>query len=99
VGLLVEYLRQEGFSTWGVDLDLPQLRAAHASLPCGHNFFYGDVTELNISIPVQYNAIILLDTMRHVPEPAEARKPWRTVPHHHGGFGESDHAALAEGSA
>lgn len=69
MGLLVEYLRQEGFSTWGVDLDLPQLRAAHASLPCGHNFYYGDVTELNIPIPAQDSAIILLDTLRYMAEP------------------------------
>ena len=69
VGLLVEYLRQEGVSSWGVDFDLPQLRAAHASLPCGHNFYYGDASELDIPIPVQGSAIILLDTMRYVPEP------------------------------
>jgi len=69
MGLLVEYLHQEGISSWGVDFDLPQLRAAHASLPCGHNFFYGDATELNIPIPSQDSAIILLDTLRYMAEP------------------------------
>lgn len=69
VGLLVEYLHQEGISSWGVDFDLPQLRAAHANLPCGHNFFYGDVAELNIPIPAQDSAIILLDTLRNIAEP------------------------------
>ena len=69
MGLLVEYLHQEGISSWGVDFDLPQLRAAHASLPCGHNFFYGDAAELNIPIPAQDSAIILLDTLRYMAEP------------------------------
>jgi SAM-dependent methyltransferase len=69
VGLLVEYLHQKGISSWGVDFDLPQLRTAHASLPCGHNFFYGDAAELNIPIPAQDSAIILLDTLRYMAEP------------------------------
>jgi hypothetical protein len=69
VGLLVEYLRQEGISSWGADFDLPQLRAAHASLPSAHNFFYGDATELKIPIPAQNSAVILLDTLRYFPEP------------------------------
>jgi hypothetical protein len=69
VGLLVEYLHQKGISSWGVDFDLPQLRTAHASLSCSHNFFYGDAAELNIPIPAQDSAIILLDTLRHMAEP------------------------------
>jgi SAM-dependent methyltransferase len=69
VGLLVEHLNREGISSWGVDFDLPQLRAAHASLSCRHNFFYGDATELNIPIPAQGSTIILLDTLRYMEEP------------------------------
>ena len=69
LGLLVEHLHQEGISSWGVDFDLPQLREAHASLSCSHNFFYGDAAELNISIPTQGSAIILLDTLRYVEDP------------------------------
>lgn len=69
MGLLVEYLHREGISSWGVDFDLPQLRAAHAKLSCCHNFFYGDAAELNISIPVQDSAVILLDTLRYMAEP------------------------------
>ncbi len=69
VGLLVKYLYEEGISSWGADFDLPQLRAAHASLPCGHNFFYGDAAELNIPIPAQDSVIILLDTVRYMTEP------------------------------
>ena len=69
VGLLVEYLHQMGISSWGVDFDLPQLRAAHARLPCARNFFYGDAAELNIPIPAQDSAIILLDTLRYMVEP------------------------------
>jgi hypothetical protein len=69
VGLLVEYLHKMGISSWGVDFDLPQLRTAHASLPCSHNFFYRDVAELNIRIPAQDSAIILLDTLRYMAEP------------------------------
>jgi hypothetical protein len=69
MGPLVEYLHQKGISSWGVDFDLPQLRTAHASLPCGHNFFYGDAAELNIPIPAQDSAIILLDTLRYLAEP------------------------------
>ena len=72
--LLVEYLHQEGISSWGVDFDLPQLRAAHASLPCGHNFFYGDAAELNIPIPAQDSAIILLDTLRCMAEPQKLER-------------------------
>lgn len=74
MGLLVEYLHQEGISSWGVDFDLPQLRAAHASLPCGHNFFYGDAAELNIPIPAQDSAIILLDTLRCMAEPQKLER-------------------------
>ena len=69
VGLLVEYLRQEGISSWGVDFDLPQLRVAHASLPCAQNFYYGDAAELNIPVPTRDSAIILLDTLRYIAEP------------------------------
>ncbi|MCU1252407.1 MAG: hypothetical protein JWQ49_5436 [Edaphobacter sp.] len=69
LGLLVEYLHQQGVSSWGVDFDLPQLREAHAGLSCSQNFFYGDVAELNISIPTQGSAIILLDTLRYVEDP------------------------------
>ena len=69
LGLLVEHLHQEGISSWGVDFDLPQLRAAHTSLSCSHNFFYGDAAELNIPIPAQGSTIILLDTLRYMEEP------------------------------
>jgi SAM-dependent methyltransferase len=69
LGLLVEYLHQQGISSWGVDFDLPQLREAHAGLSCSRNFFYGDAAELNISIPTQGSTIILLDTLRHVEDP------------------------------
>jgi hypothetical protein len=69
LGLLVEYLDQQGISSWGVDFDLPELRAAHARLSCGPRFFYGDVAKLNISIPTQGSVLILLDTLRYVEEP------------------------------
>jgi hypothetical protein len=69
LGLLVEHLHREGISSWGVDFDLPQLREAHAGLSCSHNFFYGDVAELNLSIPRQGSAIVLLDTLRYVEDP------------------------------
>ncbi len=69
VGLLVEHLHQQGISSWGVDFDLPQLRAAHAGLTCSHNFFYGDAAELNIAIPTEGSTIILLDTLRYMEEP------------------------------
>lgn len=69
LGLLVEHLHREGVSSWGVDFDLPHLREAHAGLSCSRNFFYGDAAELNISIPTQGSAIILLDTLRYIDEP------------------------------
>jgi hypothetical protein len=69
LGLLVDHLHRQGISSWGVDFDLPQLREAHAGLSCSHNFFYGDVAELNISIPTQGSTIILLDTLRYVEDP------------------------------
>jgi hypothetical protein len=69
LGLLVERLHRKGISSWGVDLDLPQLRAAHASLTCSHNFIYGDAAELDIPIPTQRSTIILLDTLRYIEEP------------------------------
>ena len=69
LGLLVEHLHQNGISSWGVDFDLPQLREAHAGLSCSHNFFYGDVAELNLSIPAQGSTIILLDTLRYMEDP------------------------------
>jgi hypothetical protein len=74
LGLLVEHLHQEGISSWGVDFDLPQLRAAHGGLSCSHNFFYGDAAELNVPIPAQYSAIILLDTLRYVLEPQKLER-------------------------
>jgi 2-polyprenyl-3-methyl-5-hydroxy-6-metoxy-1,4-benzoquinol methylase len=69
LGLLVDHLHRQGISSWGLDFDLPQLREAHAGLSCSQNFFYGDAAELNLSIPTQGSAIILLDTLRYVEDP------------------------------
>jgi hypothetical protein len=69
IGLLVEHLNQNGISGWGVDFDLPQLRQAHATLSCSHNFYYGDMAELNIPIPPEGSAIILLDSLRYTDQP------------------------------
>lgn len=69
LGLLVEHLHRNGVSSWGIDFDLPQLREAHAGLACSQNFFYGDVAELNISIPPENSTIILLDTLRYMDDP------------------------------
>ena len=74
MGLLVEYLHRQGVSSWGVDFDLPQLREAHAGLSCSHNFFYGDAAELNLSIPTQGSAIILLDTLRYIGDPQKLER-------------------------
>lgn len=69
MGLLVEYLHQQGISSWGADFDLPELRSAHGGLSCSGHFFYGDVADLKIPVPAEGSAIILLDTLRYIEEP------------------------------
>jgi len=68
-GLLVESLNQRGIDAFGVELDIPELRAKHAELQSAKKFYYGDAENFPVPVPARGSAIVYVDTLRYIAAP------------------------------
>jgi 2-polyprenyl-6-hydroxyphenyl methylase/3-demethylubiquinone-9 3-methyltransferase len=72
-GLLANPLAAAGFRVKGVDRSAPSLEAARARVPAGADAVYavGDALKLG-ETPGSYDAVLLMDVLEHLEEPARA---------------------------
>jgi len=77
-GLLVERCNLEGIDAYGLDLPVDNLKKYHQNLPHSQGkFLYGSVNDnafWETVKPKEFEALIILDTLRHISNPENLTK-------------------------